>query len=230
MNGMNVQASIAMIMRRAISGVPKKDGFSQPSQRASVASGPKRVSIIDLPIIQLTATGLSINGSRKTTRKNLRATICELSSSASPKAMAYSMMHRGDVEHHVAQRVPVKRVAHHLVDIVEAVELPTGKRTQVPVGKRNQQPEDQREDDHRNDKEHRGKHEKRALALLAAHHHLRRAQRRAPGDIGVEDRPPAFEAEVDVAVVVQRLQKDHRNKHRAGAEDQQLSKALARRR
>ena len=57
-----------------------------------LAKGPKRISIIDLPTIQLTATGESMSGSRKTTRKNFRARICALSSNARPKAMAYSTM------------------------------------------------------------------------------------------------------------------------------------------
>ena len=45
---------------------------------------------MDLPIIQDTATGDSMSGSRNATRKKRRARICRLSSSASPKAMAYS--------------------------------------------------------------------------------------------------------------------------------------------
>ena len=81
-----------MMTKRAISGLSKKDGFSTPNCRASRASGPKRGSSIDLPIIQLTATGLSISGIRKATRKNFRARIWLLSSSARPKAMAYSTM------------------------------------------------------------------------------------------------------------------------------------------
>jgi hypothetical protein len=44
----------------------------------------------DLPIIQLTATGLSMNGSRNATRKNFRARISAFSSKASPNAIAYS--------------------------------------------------------------------------------------------------------------------------------------------
>ena len=87
--GILTQASIAMMVRRATQGVAKKAGLSQPSQRASAAAGPKRYSRIDLPIIQLTATGLSMKGSRKTTRKNLRPRMSALSSRASPKAMAY---------------------------------------------------------------------------------------------------------------------------------------------
>ena len=90
MNGMKVQASSTMIEMRAVIGLEKKAGFSQPRWRASVAAGPKRYSISDLPIIHDTATGDSISGSRKTTRKNLRARICALSSSARPKAMTYS--------------------------------------------------------------------------------------------------------------------------------------------
>ena len=45
---------------------------------------------MDLPIIQDTATGDSISGSRNATRKNRRARICAFSSSARPKAMASS--------------------------------------------------------------------------------------------------------------------------------------------
>ena len=87
--GIDTQASIAMMLSRAIHGEAKKAGLSQPRCRASVAAGPKRYSMIDLPIIQLTATGLSMKGSRKTTRKNLRARMSALSSRASPKAIAY---------------------------------------------------------------------------------------------------------------------------------------------
>ena len=46
--------------------------------------------MIDLPIIQLTATGLSISGSRKTMRKNFWARILAFSSKARPNAIAYS--------------------------------------------------------------------------------------------------------------------------------------------
>ena len=90
MKGMNVQASISMMVARATSGVPKKEGLSQPSQRARRARGPNRASSIDLPTIQLTATGDSIRGRRNATRKNLRPRICELSRRARPKAIAYS--------------------------------------------------------------------------------------------------------------------------------------------
>ena len=47
---------------------------------------------MDLPIIHETATGESIRGKRNATRKKRRARICALSSSARPKAMAYSGM------------------------------------------------------------------------------------------------------------------------------------------
>ena len=73
MKGIHTQLSIAMMLVLAIQGDVKKAGFSQPTYRAKVASGPKRFSMIDLPIIQLTATGLSMNGNRNATRKNLRA-------------------------------------------------------------------------------------------------------------------------------------------------------------
>ena len=46
--------------------------------------------MIDLPTIQLTATGESMNGRRKTTRKKRRALISALRRSARPKAIAYS--------------------------------------------------------------------------------------------------------------------------------------------
>src|SRR6516165_6211721 len=53
MNGMDTQASIASMLTRAIQGCAKNAGLSHPSARASVAAGPKRYSISDLPIIQL---------------------------------------------------------------------------------------------------------------------------------------------------------------------------------
>src|SRR5581483_6713408 len=62
MKVIETQASIASIETRAIQGWAKNAGLSQPSALASVAAGPKRYSISDLPIIQLTATGLSISG------------------------------------------------------------------------------------------------------------------------------------------------------------------------
>ena len=46
-----------MIEMRAMMGSVKKVGCDQPRKRASVASGPKRYSPSDLPIIQDTATG-----------------------------------------------------------------------------------------------------------------------------------------------------------------------------
>src|SRR6266403_4800129 len=88
--GIETQASIASMLKRAIQGDAKNAGSSHPRWRASVAAGPKRYSMSDLPIIQLTATGLSISGSRKTTRKNFRARISAFSSRASPNATAYS--------------------------------------------------------------------------------------------------------------------------------------------
>ncbi len=90
MKGMKVQASSIMIVARAMPGVPKKDGLSQPRWRARRATGPKRGSSIDLPTIHESATGESISGIRKATRQNLRAAISAERSSARPKAMAYS--------------------------------------------------------------------------------------------------------------------------------------------
>jgi len=92
MNGMKVQASITMIVSLAISGEPKNEGCSQPSHFASRASGPNRTSSMDLPTIQLSATGDSISGRRKVTRQNFRARISAFSNSARPNAMAYSTM------------------------------------------------------------------------------------------------------------------------------------------
>ncbi len=89
-NGIDTQASMNSMLRRAIHGEVKKAGLSQPRKRARRATGPKRFSMIDLPTIQLTATGDSMSGMRKTTRKNLRARISALSSSARAKASAYS--------------------------------------------------------------------------------------------------------------------------------------------
>ena len=58
MKGMKIQASMHHDARCGRStGSVKKAGLSQPRWRASVAAGPKRYSISDLPIIQLTATG-----------------------------------------------------------------------------------------------------------------------------------------------------------------------------
>ena len=68
--------------------------------------------MIDLPTIQLTATGLSMKGNMKATRKNLRARMSAFSSNARPKAMTYWTTTVGDIEHHVAQGVPEVGSAH----------------------------------------------------------------------------------------------------------------------
>ena len=130
MKGMKIQASSIAIVSRAISGLAKKAGSSQPSMRARLATGPKRNSSIDLPIIQPTATGDSISGSRKATRKKRLARIWALSSSARPKAMAYSTRTSSGVEDHVAERVPVERIAQHALDVAET------RRTSAPRTRR----------------------------------------------------------------------------------------------
>ena len=89
MKGIHTQASSAMMLRPGNPRRGEEGGVVPAEMRASVAAGPKRNSMSDLPIIQLTATGLSMKGSRKATRKNLRARMSAFSSSASPKAIAY---------------------------------------------------------------------------------------------------------------------------------------------
>src|SRR5690349_14391259 len=88
--GIETQASIASIQSLAQIGSPKNDGVCTPTQRTKRGIGPKRVASMDLPTIQLTATGASMKGSRNVTRQNLRALISALSSRARQKAMAYS--------------------------------------------------------------------------------------------------------------------------------------------
>ena len=80
----------------------------------------------DLPIIQLTATGLSMKGRRKATRKNLRARMSALSSSARPKAIDILDNHGRHIEDHIAQRVPEVGIGPERAKIVEAVEMMAG--------------------------------------------------------------------------------------------------------
>ena len=75
MNGMKVHASITIIINLAISSEPKKEGLSHPKARASREIGPNLISSIDLPIIQLTATGDNIKGIKNATLKNFLALI-----------------------------------------------------------------------------------------------------------------------------------------------------------
>ena len=89
MKGIHTQASMKAMVILASHGEVRSEGFSQPNQRSRFVTGPKRNSSMDLPIIQLTATGESMKGSRKATRKNFCAFMSALSRSASPKAMAY---------------------------------------------------------------------------------------------------------------------------------------------
>ena len=89
MNGIQTQLSMAMMLVLAIQGWLKKAGCSQPRIARRAARGPNRFSMIDLPTIQLTATELSMKGSRNATRKNFRARMSAFRSSARPNAIAY---------------------------------------------------------------------------------------------------------------------------------------------
>ena len=112
-----------MMLVRAIHGEVKNAGFSQPSHRAKFASGPKRFSMIDLPIIQLTATGLSMNGSRKATRKNLRAADVGVEQQREAEGDRVLDDDGQHIEDHVAERVPEIGIAPQRAQIVEAVEM-----------------------------------------------------------------------------------------------------------
>ena len=68
------------MLARAMYGDEKNAGFLQPMRRKKFATGPKRFSVIDLPNIQPIATGLSMNGGRKATRRTLRPPISALRS------------------------------------------------------------------------------------------------------------------------------------------------------
>ena len=80
-----------MIINLAISGEEKNAGESHPNVLAKRVTGPNLTSNIDFPIIQLTATGLSIRGKRKETRKNFLAIILAFNNNAKPNAIAYSI-------------------------------------------------------------------------------------------------------------------------------------------
>ena len=196
-----------MAMRRR-SAAPSR------STRISRATGPKRYSIIDLPTIQLTATGDSMKGMRNTTRQNFRATISALSSRARPKAMAYSTSTIKHVEDHVAERVPEIGVVPELDQVVDAVEFAAVQRGEVPVGEGDRDAE-QRREDHDRDGEQRGRQdEQRAHSCFAADQHHAAAERDRPDDIGVERRPPVGEAELDRAGRVEDLQEHDRAPNR----------------
>ena len=136
--------------------------------------------MIDLPIIQLTATGLSMKGSRKATRKNLRARISALSSKRQAEGDRVLHEHGQHVEDHVAERVPEIGVVTRATEIVEAVEVRPSSELEVPVGEGDVEAEEGREDHHRDGEQERGQQEQRALAALAAHQHLADAERDAP--------------------------------------------------
>jgi len=87
---MYVQLSIIIIDIFAISGDEKKAGDSHPKAFANFVIGPNLTSNIDLPTIQLTATGLNIKGSKKETLKNFLPAIFAFKSNAKPKAIANS--------------------------------------------------------------------------------------------------------------------------------------------
>ena len=71
MKGIHTQASMAAMVILASHGEVSSDGFSQPRKRSRLVTGPKRYSSIDLPIIQLTATGDSMKGKRKADAEEL---------------------------------------------------------------------------------------------------------------------------------------------------------------
>jgi hypothetical protein len=113
-----------------------------------------------------------------------------------------------DVEHHVAERVPVERVIEERAQIVEAVEPPPSEGAQVPVRESDVEPEEGREDHHRDGEQKRRKEEQGPPSGLAVNHHEPGAQGDHPGKKGVEDRPPVLEADLDDAGRLQDLDEE----------------------
>ena len=79
--------------------------------------------MIDLPIIQLTATGLSMKGSRKTTRKNLRRPDLGVQQQREAEGDRVLHQHGQHVVDHVDERVPEIGIVEQRAQIVEAVEV-----------------------------------------------------------------------------------------------------------
>ena len=83
--------------------------------------------MIDLPTIQLTATGLSMKGIRKTTRKKLAR--ADVGVEEERQAERDRVLHQ-DGQHvvdHVAERVPEIGIAEQGPEIVEAAEVAPGR-------------------------------------------------------------------------------------------------------
>ena len=78
-----------MMLNREIQGVAKNAGLSHPSVLASSAIGPKRESRMDLPIIQLTATGTQHEGQEKGDPEELARANVGVEQERQMKAIAY---------------------------------------------------------------------------------------------------------------------------------------------
>ena len=72
MNGIEYQESMIMILSHASTGCRKTRRRSMPSHSSAGNNRPGWLLRSVVPIMKLTATGLIMNGRRKTTRKNLR--------------------------------------------------------------------------------------------------------------------------------------------------------------
>ena len=73
---------------------------------------------MDLPIIQLTATGLSINGIKKTTRKKPTRPNFLVKEQRQPERDRIFDGDRQHVEDHVAEGIPVKGIVDELDEII----------------------------------------------------------------------------------------------------------------
>ena len=130
--------------------------------------GPQRASKIERPIIQPAATGLIMNGSRKTTRKNF-ASLDVLIDEDRHEQRDGELDGNSDEDKDqvVLEGIPETVVFPHAAEVVQPAELTTVDRVEPPVGEGDVDAEDGREDDEEERDDDRGEQKETALELEA---------------------------------------------------------------
>ena len=172
---MNTQASISSIESRAIQGSVKKAGSSQPS--AAGEAGRRAEAVLHDRLADHPAHRHRRQHERQQEDDPEELSRPDLGVEEQRQAEGDRVFeeYRDHVVDHVAERVPVERVAPQRTDVVEAVEPPADGGAEVPVRERDVEPEDRREDHHGDGEEHRRQDERGALPALAADEDLAEA-------------------------------------------------------
>ena len=179
----------------------------QPSARASFASGPKRISSIDLPTIHVTATGRQHQRQEEGDAEEAARPDFGVEQQREAEGDGVLDEHHQHVEDHVdAARSSRTDRATTWTRLSKPLNLPPVSEARFQSVNAMPTPKISREDHHGDGEQRRRQDEQRAPAPLAVDQHLADAERDAPDEIGVEHRPPVAEAERQDAGGVEDLQ------------------------